>query len=635
MPAVLAAAGVAAYLGSFRGVFLFDDLPHIVENPGIRTLAAAWRSLPGDDRPLVTLSLALNYAIGGLDPWSYHLFNLAVHLLAALTLFGVVSGTLRAPRLGGTRRDAVPGFAFVVALLWVVHPLTTASVTYVIQRAESLMGLFYLLTLYCVIRSAASARPGPWHAAAVIACALGMATKANMVTAPFVVLLYDRVFLGASLAAALRRRAALYAGLFATLAILFATGIAGLILDRAPREAVTLGLGYRGSTPLAYALTQPGVILHYLRLSLWPDPLCLDYAWPLAQDVRSIALPLVPVGALVAGTLVALRRSPALGFAGAWFFLVLAPTSSFVPVADPAFEHRMYLPLAAVLVTVVAASRRVLARARLTPAGRRAIVAAAVVVAAGACSGLTIRRQRDYRSAEVMWADVVRQRPSNPRARTGLGVALAAAGRLDEAIGEYREAIRLDPRGADAHIDLGRALSVRGEVDEAIAEYREAIRLNPGSSRAHYDLGSALAAQGNLDEAIVHDREAIRLDPLDADARNDLGIALATRGRLDEAIAEYREAIRLRSDYAEAHNNLAAALATLGRLDEAIAEWREAIRLRSDYAEACTNLGMTLARMGRFDEAIPPLRRALEVDPHNATAARILSLALERSGRGP
>ncbi|HEU5322743.1 MAG TPA: hypothetical protein VFX28_18190, partial [Methylomirabilota bacterium] len=438
MPGVVIAAGVVAYLGSFQGVFHFDDLPHIVDNPSLRRFASLWSRLPGDDRPLVTLSLALNYATSRLDIWSYHLFNLAVHLLAALTLFGVVAGTLRTPAFRGAARDSARGFGFVVALLWALHPLQTASVTYVIQRAEAMMGLFYLLTLYCVIRGAAAERPAPWHAAAVVACALGMGSKAIMVTAPLLVLLYDRVFLSGSLAEAFRRRGALHAGLFATLAVLGITGIAGHVLNPAPRPDLSVGLGYRGIAPLEYALTQPGVILHYLRLALWPDPLCLDYWWPAAKDARAIALPLLVVGALVAATIVSLRRWPALGFAGAWFFLVLAPSSSVIPLADAAFEHRMYLPLAAVIVGVAWGYRWLLGRAgealRLSRAARRAVLVASVVLAAGACAALTIRRQRDYRSAYAMLANVVRQRPMNPRAHSGLGLALAAQGRLDESI---------------------------------------------------------------------------------------------------------------------------------------------------------------------------------------------------------
>jgi len=569
--------------------------------------------------------------------WSYHAFNLSIHLLAALTLFGVVAGTLRLPGLPDAARDSARGFGFVVALLWVLHPLQTASVSYIIQRGESMMGLFYLLTLYCVIRGAMAERPGLWHGAAVAACALGMASKAIMVTAPFLVLLYDRVFLSRSQAELIRRRGALHAALFCTLAVLGATGIAGVVLNPAPRQDLTVGLGYAGTTPLEYALTQPGVILHYLRLALWPDPLCLDYAWPVARTAQAIALPLLLVGVLLAGTIASFWRWPWLGFTGAWFFLVLAPTSSFIPLADAAFEHRMYLPLAAVIVSVAAAVRWLLGRAggRLhwPRAAQRSILFAAVLLAAGACGALTIRRQRDYWSGHAMWENVARQRPANPRAHNGVGLALAAEGRFEDAVLRYREAIRLKAGYAEAHNNLGRALKAQGRLDEAILEYREAIRSDPALTKARYNLGNALVAAGRLDEAILQYREAIRLDPGDVEAHNNLGIAFARRGDLEEAIARYHDAIRLDGDFVEARNNLGGALAAQGRIDEAMAQWREAIRVKEACVEAHTNLGVALTKTGRFEEAILELRRALELDPGNVTAGRTLNAALQRAGR--
>jgi hypothetical protein len=172
-------------------------------------------------------------------------------------------------------------------MLWVVHPLQTQSVTYVWQRCESLMGMFYLLTLYCVIRSDASARARWWSAGAVESCALGMASKEVMATAPVVVLLHDRVFLAGSWKELGRRRWGLYAGLAGTWSIL-----AALLLSGVAQEGVWRAswLETRQSIPpWSYLLTQAGVITHYLRLAFWQDPLCLDYGygWPMARAVRT------------------------------------------------------------------------------------------------------------------------------------------------------------------------------------------------------------------------------------------------------------------------------------------------------------------------------------------------------------
>ena len=202
IPLFLVTAGSLVYLNSFAGVFVFDDTRHIVQNEAIHTLWPPWEVL-ATRRPTLNLSLAVNYAISGSNVWGYHALNLAVHVLAGLILFGIVRRTWELVRLkrergeaparhdrrvsdpiGGPTEATASWGAFAIAMIWLVHPLQTQSVTYVIQRSESLMGLFYLLTLYCVIRSADSPRCRWWCVAAVASAALGMGSKAVMVTVP-------------------------------------------------------------------------------------------------------------------------------------------------------------------------------------------------------------------------------------------------------------------------------------------------------------------------------------------------------------------------------------------------------------------------------------------------------------------
>ena len=171
-PLLIVAAGLIVYSNSFSGVFLFDDAPHIVHNERIRHL---WplTELFSEHRPVLDLSLAINYALGELDVWGYHAVNLAVHLLAGLTLYGVIRRSLSREGLKDRFSPASESLASIAALIWVVHPLQTQSVTYVIQRSESLLGLFYLLTLYCLIRSVDSVHRHVWYATTVVCCALG------------------------------------------------------------------------------------------------------------------------------------------------------------------------------------------------------------------------------------------------------------------------------------------------------------------------------------------------------------------------------------------------------------------------------------------------------------------------------
>ncbi|MGD1031367.1 MAG: tetratricopeptide repeat protein [Opitutaceae bacterium] len=641
--AVIAAAGLAAYAGSFSGVFVLDDVPSIVDNPTIRHLTdvravlgpPAGNGLTVDGRPLLNLSLAVNYAISGTRVWSYHALNLAIHILAGLALFGIVRRTLEGaagrPRVRMAPLPGGPGLpALAVALLWVLHPIQTESVTYVVQRAESLMGLFYLLTLYCFIRYAdcrsrsagpakrAGSGAGRWAGLSVACCLLGAASKEVMVSAPLMVWLYDRTFVSGTFRKAWREHTALYAGLASSWLLL------GWLALGTNARGNSVGFESGVSWP-AYALTQFGAVAHYLRLSFWPRPLVFDYGLAVAGRLGDVAPQLAVVVLLLAATLVALRRWPSLGFCGAWFFAILAPTSSVVPVGTQTMaEHRMYLPLAAVVTLAVLAMFAV--------AGRRSLP---VLSAAALCLGLlTARRNEDYRSAVSIWRDTVSHHPESWRGQSNLGAALAEdPGRLPEAIAHYEEALRLKPDSAEVHNNLAIALArIPGRLPEAVSHYGQALRLRPNYAEAHNNLANALAkVPGRLPEAIAQYEEALRLNPDAVEAHYNLANALAKdRGRLPEAIAQYEEALRLNPDYAEAHFDLADALAGIpGRSPEAISHYEAALRLRPDDAEAHNNLATTLARIpGRLPEAVSHFEEALRLKPDYAEAHNNLANAL-------
>jgi tetratricopeptide (TPR) repeat protein len=599
--ALLAAAAVAAYGRTFTVPLLFDDVPSIADNPSIRRLATAFLP-PGDStvggRPVLNVSLAINHALSGTDPWSYHAANLAIHVLAALVLFGIVRRTL-SPMPGSSATRV----GFFAALLWELHPLLTESVTYVIQRAESLMGLFYLLTLYCLIRAADPEvrRRRVWYALCVAACLLGMGTKEVMVSAPLIALLYDRTFLAGSFAAALRGRRWVYCGLAATWLVL-----PFLVLSTHGRNG-SAGFG-NGVSPWGYALTQLPAIVHYLRLCLWPVPLIFDYGSALAPPSIWVAACAGIIAALVTGTAWALVRMPAVGFLGASFFAILAPSSSVVPViTETMAEHRMYLALVPVVVLGVAAMHQW---------QRRAVMPVCSLLAL-ALFWATWQRNGDYRSEERLWGVTASALPSNERAQNNYGNMLAREpGRLNEAVDHFSEAIRLQPGYADAHYNLGLALrKIPGRGDDAIAQYRETIRLKPDHVDAHNNLGNALAAAGREPEAIAEFEEALRLEPGHIEAHYNMGNALSAVGRTRDAIAQYKDALRLRPGYVEAHFNLGNALVSVGLTTEAIEQYQDAIRLAPDNADAHYNLGNALDSVGRAREAVAQFEETLRLKP--------------------
>ena len=412
--AALVLAGFWAYRNSFSAPFFFDDLPAIVDNRSIRHLGAIGEVLSPavadgsgvEGRPMVNLSLAINYAWGGLNVEGYHALNLAIHLLAGVTLLGIVRRTLHHR---GSEQSMLLGW--VVALIWTVHPLLTESVTCVVQRTESMMGLFYLVTLYCFIRGseAPDRRHGSrWHMLSIAACLLGMGTKEVMVTAPLMVLLYDRTFAAGSFGAAWRARRRYYLGLGATW-----LGLAYLVVQAGGKRGEAAGFGL-GVTGWSYALTQAQAVVMYLKLAFWPRPLVVDYGRGVVTQAGAVGGQLILLAVLLAATVYALfwpeppisrlrladRR--ALGFLGAWFFIILSPSSSVLPlVTQTMAEHRMYLPLASVVTLAVSGLHALIGR--LTP-----------FLCLGAAAGLgvlTALRNADYRSALSIWGGYRGQTP--------------------------------------------------------------------------------------------------------------------------------------------------------------------------------------------------------------------------------
>ena len=634
--AALIALALWAYSTSFNGVFVFDDIPAIVENPTIRSLSSTAVLHPPErstvsGRPLANLSFALNHALAPADAqtamhpdegeafyrnvWGYHATNLGIHLLAGLALFGIVRRSLAAAIFAGRFDDVRSGLALMIAAVWLVHPLHTQAVTYIVQRVESLMGLCYLLTLYCGIRaSEARSRQTMWTTAAVVACAMGMMIKEVMITAPLMVWLWDRVFLdrsGEDTAGRWKFHAALAATLAIPISIALSTATqGGMVLqflfapERGAADAVE-----EAWTPWTYLLTQSGVIFHYLRQALFPASLVFDYYdWPQTRSLLFALDTVIPLVLAAVAVLVGLvRRWPA-AFLGAWFLVTLAPTSSIIPIpTEVAAEHRMYLPLAAVLaafVLVIYLLGERLGRFRgskpSSSARRLALAALACAALVLALGLLTRERNRDYWSDERLWADTAEKRPSNARARINYGINLMAAGRYAEAAAQMRQAVLLpaDPStAAQAHIQLGSAFSAQGRFEVGERSLHRALELDPSAWEAHMILGQAYSEGRDVRRAVHHFLQALESQPEEVVVLNRTAWLLSTaaeddvrNGALAVQLAE--RALRLTNGQNEATLvSLAAAYGEVGRFQEAAATVKLALaaaEARGDGSAAAT-----------------------------------------------
>ncbi len=580
-PLVLAALCVAAFLPGIAGEFVLDDMESIVKNPQIRGLWPLSRFVTDaprstvSGRPVLSFSLALNHACGRDSPLGYHAVNVAVHALAALFLYGIVRRTFGREPLAGRHAGGASRIAFTATLFWMLHPLQVESVTYVIQRAESLMGLFYLGALYAVIRSDGSSRPRAWWGAAGILMLAGVGTKEVAVTFPVVALAYDRVFLAGSFKGALARRMPLYVGLFA------AAGIGLCLVVSGNHAAVSAEISRSGETPAwRYALTQPGVILHYVRLAAVPAGLQFDPGWPLVAGWRGSLPALLAVAGLVVASVMLVARGHPAGFPGIWFFAILAPTSSVIPLKDVAFEHRMYLPLAA-LTTVLAV---LVERARF-PAFRTGRFSGSFLVAASIAVCLasqTANRQVLFLRAEWVWKDTLRKSPRHTRAATGVGLVHLKAGRLAEAERVLWKAVAIDGAYALTWNALGDVMIRQGRLVEALRALDRALVLKPDLVTARSHRAGALVRLGALDEAEREYGVVLARDPRHIVSLYNLGNIRISRGDPEGALIRFREILAVDPGYADAHRRIARILEQKGMHGEAARHLAEAERLETD-----------------------------------------------------
>ncbi|MBI2813710.1 MAG: tetratricopeptide repeat protein [Opitutae bacterium] len=578
--ALIALLTLAVYHNTFSSPLLLDDHTSISENHSIRDLSKLGevlsppKGITPSGRPVLNLSLAVNYAISRKEVWSYHVANLLIHLGAGLALFGLAHRTLLLPSLRARfGADARP-LALIAALLWTLHPLQTESVTYIVQRAESLMGLFYLLTLYCYVRSTDSPAPGRWQVLSVASCALGMATKEVMVTAPIMVLLHDRAFAAGSFREAWRQRRRLYMGLEATWAIL-----GFLVASTGGNRDGTVGPGVETAW-IVYFLAQIKAVAHYLWLSVWPHPLIFEFGWFEIKGFAQLAPSLLVVGPLAGLTLFALWRHPRLGFLGGWFFGILALTSIMPGTTQIIVEHRMYLSLAAVVTGLLLLTHAWWDR-RCWPAW------IALILVLGA---VTVRRNHDYRSPLALWQQTLEHRPDYGLANYCVGQALLAEDRTLESVPYFERAIKSAPHRTLAYIGLALALDHAGRTDDAAKTFEEALKFKPTSADTHRYYGALLSRIGRHRDSLVQLDEAIRLKPEEAKNYNETGIALGRAGHLIPAVANFERALELDPESVVVVNNLGYALMRLARFDEARARFQQALRLDPDYISARTNL---------------------------------------------
>lgn len=580
--AALAVVTAVAYAGVLRNGFVsWDDPYYVTENPhvlaGLTWPGVAWAfaSTQGANwHPITWLSHMLDAQLFGPNPAMHHAVGLLLHMLNTILLF-----------LALVRMTGAPGRSAFVAALFAVHPLHVESVAWASERKDVLSTSFWMLTMLAYARYAE--RPGRGrYLVLLVAFALGLMSKAMLVTLPFVLLLVDYWPLERS------KRTAWHSLVREKLPLIIMAAALSIVTFMAQRHAgaVQQLSGVPAGLRVANALIS---YVRYLGKAIWPSDLAALYPFPETIEPWQVA-GAVSLLAAVTYVAIALRSSrPYVTVGWFWYVGTLVPVIGFVQVGYQAMADRYtYIPLIGIFMI---AAWGIAELAESWP-NRRAALGSLGAAAVIACVVLTRAQVDVWRTGVTLWEHAVAATRHNFIGQTNLGYELAKEGRLDEAIERYRNALETSPNYLLARQDLALALTSQRKFDAAIEEYRSALRVQPANPMLHADLGLTLADARRDSEAIAEYREALRLQPNLGLAHVRLGNAMVRQGSIDAAVGEFEDAIRLEPSSAEAHNNLGVALASRGQVDAAIREFDEALRLNPAYVDARNNLARATGR---------------------------------------
>jgi tetratricopeptide (TPR) repeat protein len=544
------------YSSNLEGPFVFDDGKNIKSNSAIRLTQLSWSGLvdaatksPLPNRPLAYISFALNYYFHSYRTVGFHLTNSLIHMLTGVFLYLFIKITLGLPalqsRFGNSR-----WLPFITVLIWLVHPLHTQSVTYIVQRMNSMAAMFYILSMLCYARVRLTQGPTvKWLLAAVCLMSgiMALATKETAATLPCFLLIYEWFFFQDLSREWLKRHLPFLVGVLILLIV-----VSLIYMGGHPLAKILSAYEFRNFTLTQRVLTEFRVVILYLTLLIFPHPnrLNLDYDLPLSHsliDPLSTLLALLAITGLLAWSVWLAKKDRLLSFCLLWYFGNLVIESSIIGL-EIVFEHRTYLP--SMMIILMAA---ILANRHLKSNFLKVVMICSITLVFAAW---TFERNTVWSNAVTLWSDVVKKSPQKVRPHNNLGNALKNQGKIEEAIVHFNKALQINPGYSKAHNNLGTALVSQGKTEEAIKHFGIALYINPGYAAAHSNIGVALAGRNEFEKAIVHFRAALRLKPDNAKVHSNLGAALVRQGKLQEALEHLHIALRLKPDDVQTYKNL-------------------------------------------------------------------------------
>lgn len=618
--AVIILLGIIVYSNSFSCSFHFDDLYDIVNNTKIRNLSdikAWWNDVPS--RPLGSLTFALNYHFNKLDVLYWHIVNLVIHLINACLVWWLTLLIFSSPSLKDhpvTRQKKV--IAFFTALLFVSHPLSTQSVTYIVQRLASMVAMFYLLSLSLYVKARLMEKSNTLKytlfASSFISAVAAMLTKENAFTLPFTIVLFELFFLRTKKILINFRdwRVILLTAAFMVIIIIIPLKFSFSIFNPIfPTQTHTYTV-----TPLNYLLTQFSVIVKYIQLLFLPINQRLEYDFPISNyffEIRTLLNFLILLSLFILAIFI-YKKYRTISFGIFWFFLTLSIESSFIPIPNVIFEHRTYLPSFGFFL-VLSAGLFLLFRTnyKIFP-----FVILTIIIVLN--SYLTYERNKVWKDEISLLSDNIAKTPDLARPYNNRGAIYESQRQSDKAITDFSNAIGINPKFSEAYYNRGATYRDLKQWDKAIADFSTAIKIDPNYTIAYYNRGVAYARIGQPDRAISDYSSTIMLDPDYTDAYYNRSAAYVTLKKWNNVIVDCSKVIALNPDYSKAFYNRGIAYTSLGQWEKAIADYSRGIVIDPNYTDAYYNRGVAYGSLGQWGKAIDDFTRTVDIDPNYSRA---------------
>jgi protein O-mannosyl-transferase len=621
------------YYPTLNYPFHYDDYHNIVENPHIKNIEDIPLFLEGLKdysrwfRALPSLTLALNYHLHRLEVFGYHLINLLLHLASGILVYFISRHLLdlaidrreKDTAAGTLSRNRVPLLSLFAALVFIVHPVQINTVTYIVQRNEGMCAFFFLLSFFLFIKGTKATGPFRffYYAGVIITTIGAIFSKEVGFTLPVIIVLYDLVFVCKNRADILKRLR-IY-GLPILLIVLYVL----FLLHGGVLRLLMKGHETWFWSPFENLLTQANVIIQYIKLLFipWPGWMNIDHDFRVSRSLFEFPtiLSVLAILCLFFIAIFLIRRRRVISFSIFWFFIILAPTSSLIPIWDIMVEYRLYLPMVAYGL-ILALGIDYLYRLLLQNVYHRlsqAVAIGVMVLFVSVYAFFAVQRQQVFRDSITLWEDAVRKSPNKTRTYINLGVMLHKSHRLEEARRIMEQTLGKRPKDNPlVHYNLGVVYSDLGRYEKAIIHLGEYLKVNPKDAQANNEMGAVYLRKGLLEESGSYFKRALEIRSTFAPAHAGLGDVFLKEGMIDEAISEYKKAIHLDPDLAKVHLRLAEAYLRKGMVKEARFEMKQAMTL-SPEPDTYAGLGVIYLHENRLDQAIDFFRKALASSPND------------------